>query len=197
MIWLCSLCGRKNPSAITVCSCGNTVDELPAGPASDPGLEETLSAGEDTSGPALRDPFHLDTSVQPDVKGKAVQKPHVKAKRQEPVATSGDEIMIKEVNAWRYVYSMADECIHLTTPALPGFRITLSATDLEDLLEVIAEYTGTGRTFRNVELSKEGVREIVEHVGGLIEERRSKIRVKLNADDLEKLGALINDKLNT
>ncbi len=197
MIWLCSLCGRKNPSTITVCSCGNTVDELPAGPSSDPGLEESFPAGEDNSGPALRDPFHLDTPVQPGAKNKTVQKTSAKARQPEPVTTSGDEIMIKEVNAWRYVYSMADECIHMTTSALPGFRITLSSTDLEELLEVIAEYTGTGKTLRNVELSKEGVREIVEHVGGLIEERRSKIRVKLNAEDLERLGALINDKLKT
>jgi len=113
------------------------------------------------------------------------------------MASSGDEIMIKEVNAWRYVYSMADECIHLTTPALPGFRITLSATDLQELLEVIFEYTGAGKTFRDIELPGDAIQEIVEHIGSLIEERRSKIRVKLNTEDIEKVGGLINNRLKS
>jgi len=195
MLWLCSLCGRKNPSSVTVCSCGNTVDELPDAPVSGPALEDVFPSEDTEKDVELKDPF----TAEPPATDVPKPKPKPKTPAQKPgaqtLSASADEILIKEVNAWRYVYSMADESIHLTTPALPGFRITLSATDLEELLEIIFEYTGAGKTFRSIEFPKDAVREIVEQIGGLIEERRSKIRVKLNPEDLDKLGELINGKL--
>ena len=106
-----------------------------------------------------------------------------------------DEIIIKEIDSWIFSYSEADRSIVLSTPTLQPFKLNFSLNDLEELLELIYQRTGEDKTLRKSCLSAEDLPALINTVNKMIEEKRSKISLKFDSDELDGILDLINLKL--
>jgi hypothetical protein len=105
------------------------------------------------------------------------------------------ESVIHEIDSWRFTFSHDDNCICLGTPALQSFRLKLTTDMLEELLEFMYQKTGKEKTTRKLRLSPEEIPELIDTVSSMIEEKRSKIPVNFDSDELENIVELINIKL--
>jgi hypothetical protein len=104
-------------------------------------------------------------------------------------------VVIKEIDSWAFTFSPEDNCIHLGTPALKEFKLTLALEDVEELLENVYQVTDSQKTIRNLQLSGEALADLIEEVHRLIEEKRSKVPIKFDKAELNGLAELINKKL--
>ena len=107
----------------------------------------------------------------------------------------GDEILIKEIDAWSFTYSEKEKSISIGTPALQSFRLRIGLDDLEDLLEHIYQCSGEGKTLRKLQLTTDEIPEVIERVSKKIEEKRRKIAVKFSDDEMQEIMDLINSRL--
>ncbi|MEN8262329.1 MAG: hypothetical protein ABFR82_02590 [Nitrospirota bacterium] len=106
-----------------------------------------------------------------------------------------ENLAIKEIDSWTFSFSPVDDCIYLGTQALQSFRLKLTLSDLEELLEFMYHKTGLEKTTRKLKLSAKEISELIDKVNTIIEEKKSKIIVKFSDDELQKIGGLINTKL--
>ena len=103
--------------------------------------------------------------------------------------------VIKEIDSWKFSFSPVDNCVYLGTPALQSFRLKLTLTDLEELLEFMYRTTGQEKTTRKLTLSEKEISELIDKVHTMIEEKKSKIVVQFSDDELQAITGLINTKL--
>jgi hypothetical protein len=128
--------------------------------------------------------------------GRAIEDHHLKAlERSDSKNNMPIEEVIKEIDSWKFTFSGADNCVCLGTPALQSFRLKLAPQDLEDLLEFLYQKTGNEKTTRKCRLSTEEIAEVIDTVNRMIEEKRSKLALKLNGNELQAIADLINVKL--
>lgn len=107
----------------------------------------------------------------------------------------GKEILIKEIDSWAFIYSVEENCICIGTAALKSFRLKLGIHDMENLLEQIYQYRGEGKTLRKTSLSEEDIPELVHMISKKIDEKRSRISLNLNDNELNEIIDIINMKL--
>ncbi len=105
--------------------------------------------------------------------------------------------VIKEIDSWVFSYSGGDQCICLGTPALQSFNLMLSVDVLEELLEFMYSHAGSEKTLRKRYLPEDDIPDLVQLIHHLIEEKRSKIPITFDSNELKKITGLINDKLKT
>ena len=103
--------------------------------------------------------------------------------------------VIKEIDSWVFAFSQEENCINLSTPALKAFELKLTLEDLEELIEFVYRITDSNKTLRKRQLSVETISDLVEAVNSLIEEKRSKISIKFNEEEIKGIETLINNKL--
>lgn len=104
-------------------------------------------------------------------------------------------VVIKEIDSWSFTFSPEENCVHLGTPALKEFKLTLKLEDVEELLESFYHATGGHKTIRKLQLPGEALVDLIEEIHRLIEEKRSKVPVKFDKGELNGLAELINKKL--
>jgi hypothetical protein len=104
-------------------------------------------------------------------------------------------ILIKEVDSWAFTFSQEENCINLGTPALKAFKLNLTLEDLEEILEFVYQVTGRQKTIRKLQLSDEALHDLIEEVNRLSEEKRSKVSIEFDKDELKGIAELINKKL--
>jgi len=126
------------------------------------------------------------------------EKRNVKIKVQEKAPTQkqfppAGEVTIKEIDAWTFSYSKNDECIYAGTPALYPFRLQLGLEDLEELLEFL--YEETGKKKEAPQISGKDVRDVVEMVDEIIEEKKASLKITFSQAELQKIAEIINEKL--
>lgn len=114
---------------------------------------------------------------------------------QPQMGKQANEIVIKEIDSWTASFSADEKCICLGTPALQSFRLKLTVKDLEELLDCMYHHTGKEKTTRKLNLSGKEVRELLENVQTMIEEKRAKVKVKFSDDELQNITGLINATL--
>jgi hypothetical protein len=105
------------------------------------------------------------------------------------------KLVIKEIDSWTFSFSSVDDCIYLETPALQSFRLKLTLNDLEELLEFTYHKTGQEKTTRKLQLSVDEITDLIEKMDKIIEEKKSKIAIKFNKEELQEMVDLINIKL--
>ena len=105
-------------------------------------------------------------------------------------------ILIKEVDSWVFTFSHEEKCINLGTPDLKAFKLTLTLEDLEEVLEFVYRFTGRQKTIRKIQLPVDAMPELIEEVHRLIEEKRSKVSIEFDKDELQGISELINKKFN-
>jgi hypothetical protein len=66
---------------------------------------------------------------------------------------------------------------------------------MENLLEQIYQYRGEGKTLRKTSLSEEDIPELVHMISKKIDEKRSRISLNLNDNELNEIIDIINMKL--
>ncbi len=115
----------------------------------------------------------------------------INSKNNKPVKES----IIKEIDSWMFTFSESDKCICLSTPALQSFMLKFTLDDLEKLLEFMYQKTGKEKTTRKLRLSVEEVPDLIDKVHRMIEEKKSKITLNFDNDELEEIVDLINMKL--
>jgi len=135
------------------------------------------------------DPQKHQTDREITRKQKNVEPPHT--------GMHSKEFVIKEIDSWTASFSPDERCICLGTPALQSFRLKLTVTDLEELLECMYHHTGQEKTTRKLSLSVNEVNDLIENMHTMIEEKRAKVKVQFSDDELQKMAGLINSKLKT
>lgn len=110
-----------------------------------------------------------------------------------PVTTQNP--VIKEIDAWQFTFCPDDNTIAISTPALQSFKLKLSLTDLEELLEFMYRRTGQEKTTRRLQFNPADIPELIEKVSRMIEEKKSKIPVALDTGEIEEIAALMNEKI--
>ncbi len=131
-----------------------------------------------------------DGTDRVEIEGKVPENP-INSKNNKPVKES----IIKEIDSWMFTFSESDKCICLSTPALQSFMLKFTLDDLEKLLEFMYQKTGKEKTTRKLRLSVEEVPDLIDKVHRMIEEKKSKITLNFDNDELEEIVDLINMKL--
>jgi hypothetical protein len=72
-----------------------------------------------------------------------------KSTRRNPV----EEPVIKKIDSWAFSFSQEENCIAISTPALQSFRLKLTLSDLEELLDFMYQKTGREKTTRKLRVS--------------------------------------------
>ncbi len=108
---------------------------------------------------------------------------------------SSEDIVIKEIASWIFTFSQQDKCLYLGTPALQSFRLKLNLNDLEELLDIMYQKTGTEKTTRKLRLSADKIPDVINRIYRMVEEKKSKISLKFDSDELQEIGDLINTRL--
>ncbi|MGE5894217.1 MAG: hypothetical protein ACM34I_09200 [bacterium] len=199
MPWICPECGFKNEDAAPLCVCGYHAQELDAISSADWESPTSIKSDErDLEEP----PTIIESGTPPppkakprNLKMKMPEKPaekHAAPKRDK----AGAEIILKEIDAWKFSYSPADHCIYIGTPALHPFRLTLTMDDLEKWLEFMYEQSGSGKSLRQPQLSGNDILEIIENIDTIIESKKSKIKLHFSAEELQNMADIINKKLS-
>jgi hypothetical protein len=83
-----------------------------------------------------------------DTKGNVLEKLG-KSKSRNPV----EEPVIKKIDSWNFSFSQEENCITISTPALQAFRLKLTLSDLEELLDFMYQKTGREKTTRKLRVS--------------------------------------------
>lgn len=116
-----------------------------------------------------------------------------KSKGQRPA----EEPVIKKIDSWVFSFLQEDNCIAVSTPALQSFRLKLTLSDLEELLDFMYQKTGRDKTTRKLRISAEDIHDLIERINVMIEEKRSRVAVRFSDDELQKIVDLVNMKLKT
>ena len=66
---------------------------------------------------------------------------------------------------------------------------------MEEILEFVYRITGGQKTIRKLQLSVEALPDLIEEVNRLSEEKRSKVSIEFDQDELKGIAELINKKL--
>ena len=191
MSWKCPTCGRQNFETFKNCICGQHIDDSVV-------IEHNLM--ESHNAPQEGEPFPVITPHGPinhmvfPQKALKSHKPNALGKPDTKSDIFFDEV-IKEIDSWLFTFSHLDNCISIGTPALQSFRLKLTLNDLEDLLEFLYQMTGGEKTTRKIRLSTKEIREVIDKVDGMIEEKRSKTALQFTGDELQEITDLINVKL--
>ncbi|MEW6602586.1 MAG: hypothetical protein AB1499_16555 [Nitrospirota bacterium] len=106
-----------------------------------------------------------------------------------------DHNVIKEIDSWYFTFSEPDKCIYLGTPPLQSFRLKLTLSDIEELLEFLYRKTGKEKTIRKLHLRVDEIPDVINIVRSMIEQKRSKIPIKFDAGEMKEIADLINMKL--
>jgi hypothetical protein len=191
MAFKCPSCGRQNYGTFKNCVCGHYVDESVI-------IAYSLmdSQGASIEGEQFLDMPPNGTTDHMSSSERAIKNHHVKVlERSDSINNMPLEEVIKEIDSWKFTFSSADNCVCIGTPALQSFRLKLAPQDLEDLLEFLYQKTGNEKTTRKCRLSTEEIAEVIDKVNRMIEEKRSKLALKLNSNELQAIADLINVKL--
>jgi hypothetical protein len=191
MSWKCPKCGRRNYETFKNCVCGHYVDESLI-------LKYRLTDGHDASlaGEQFFEMPFDDADYQISSSQGTSESRDVKVlESPESKSDMSVEEVIKEIDSWMFTFSDAENCICIGTPALQSFRLKLTRKDLEDLLEFLYQKTGEEKTMRKCRLSPEEIADVIDKADRMIEEKRSKVALKLTDDELQELADLLNVKL--
>jgi hypothetical protein len=192
MSWICTMCGYENDEDASICVCGNRPDEFESSDnddSSDIFIDIDEKKGNSSS---ILDKPPVEKPQAKKIQVKVPEKPSQPPK---PVE-AGDEVLVKEVEGWRFTYSGSENCMYLGTPALQSFRLKLTLQDLQELLDSMHEMTGVAKPKESVELQKKDILEMISIVDDMIEEKRSKFKIVFSEEELRSLSELINEKLN-
>jgi len=107
---------------------------------------------------------------------------------------TAEELFIKEIDSWVFSFSQTDNCMYLGTPALKSFRLKINLNDLEELLKFMYEKTGKEETNGKLLISVSEIPNLVEIINRLIEEKRSKVKLKFSSDEIKEVVDFINIK---
>jgi hypothetical protein len=198
MSWVCNVCGFENDDDATTCVCGNQPDEFEVTDSEDSSSDIFKQIEEKAEESAITsDSTSVAKADAKKIKVKVPEKPEKKAKKPsgKPVE-AGDEVLIKEVEGWRFTYSKSEDCMYLGTPALQSFRLKLTLQDLQELLDSLHEITGVEKPRETVELQKSEVLEFISVIDDMIEEKRSDVKIKFSDEEIKSLSELIIEKLN-
>lgn len=165
---ICPSCGRQDFDVSKTCPCGYYADESYV---IDSFIMEHEAAGGGQAGKSLRESARM------------------------AVRNKTEDLLIKKIDSWICTFSLADNCIYLSTPALQAFRLRLTIEDLEELIEFVYARTGAKKTVRKSSLSAEEMPDFLNRVVRMIEEKRSRVPLKFAGDELQELLGLINKKL--
>lgn len=195
MGWTCPECGYVNAGDVRVCTCGFDQSAFLSPEPVEAELPEAveiddLDFGVSISGRSAK----TAASSTPTVATKAAAE-----KQPEKMLSSfrpSDRVTVKEVGAWRFSFSPSDEKICIGTSALDPFRLELAVGDLEEILESIYKLKGSSKTLRSLELLDKDVLELLEFIGEMIEDKRSKIRPSFSHEDVGIITSLLNRKLS-
>jgi hypothetical protein len=164
----CPSCGYKDFDPAKQCTCGYNADET----------------------------FFAVSDEKKKISVKETRRKELKTLVKPKDDNPADEIVIKAIDSWNFSFSPTEKCIYLGTPALQSFKLTLTLDDLEELLEFIYRNTGEEKTLRKLRLSAEDLPDLIEKVQGMIEDKRSKIKITFDHDELQGIADLITTKLN-
>ena len=109
--------------------------------------------------------------------------------------TPAEDLVVKELDSWRFTHAEGDDFLSLSTPALQSFSIRISIEDLEELLEFMYIKSGKKKTLRKLLLTVEELPDIIDAIHSLIEEKRSKVPIQFDSNELGNILNLINFKL--
>jgi hypothetical protein len=109
--------------------------------------------------------------------------------------TSDEDLVVKELDSWRFTHTEGDAFLRLSTPALQAFSIQISIEDLEELLEFMYIKSGKKKTLRKLLLTTEELPDIIDTIYKLIEEKRSRVPIQFDSNELGNILNLINFKL--
>ncbi len=166
MIWTCPVCGIKHNETAKTCICGYHDDNY-----------------------VITQP--KETDMMDALKKFKVLEKSITLRSDLP----SEELVIKELDSWIFIFSQSDQCICLSTPALKSFRLKITIKDLEELLEFMYQKTGQEKTMRKLQLSQEEIPDLIDRIDRKIEEKKSQVRLQFNSDDLQEIADLINMKL--
>lgn len=194
MGWICPECGYVNAEDVAVCTCGfdqsvflssNTVEAELADE-----IEIDIHSIDDA--PSAGNTSHAVRSAPSSAKQAVAEKSGSRRSSFHP----SDLVTVKEVGSWRFSLSQSDGRISISTAALEPFRLDLSVGDLEDILEAVYKLTNNRKTLRRLELMDKDVLELVEFIGEMIDDKRSKIRPSFSHEDVGVISSLLNGKLS-
>lgn len=127
---------------------------------------------------------------------KEIRRKELKTLVKTKVEAQPGEIVIKEVGSWVFSFSPAEKCLYIGTPALQSFKLMLSVSDLEEMLESVYRNAGEEKTIKKLRLSAEDLPDMIEKVYKLIEDKRSKMNITFELHELQEIADLITTKLN-
>ena len=195
MGWTCPECGFMNAGEASVCTCGFDRSEFLSPEPVEAELAEALEIDDypfDISLSGGNTPASVRSAPASAKKAVAGKQPDTKHSSFRP----SDRVTLREVGAWRFSFSPSDGRISIGTAALEPFQLELAVDDLEAILEAVYKLAGKGKTFRNLELPEKDVLELVEFIGEMIDDKRSKIRPSFSQEDIGIITSLVNRKLS-
>lgn len=195
MNWVCPLCGYENDDGAGTCMCGYQRDSS----ADLTGDTDELLNERQSEGGASHILDRTRTRIQGNekkIKMKVPDKPVTKpAKSVNKQEKPSEEILVKEVDGWEFTFSQSETCLYLGTPALQSFRLRLTLDDVKEILDIMYEQAGIEKTTRKLQIPEEEVLDIVSVLDGMIEEKRSKVKISYSSEEISALADLINKKL--
>jgi len=191
MSWKCPSCGRENHDPFINCECGQSSrggvlvkQELKDYQQASEGVEESVDILSGCTNDQTQSLLSLSEShdVQP-------------RDNNDDFSHRYDEEVLKAIDSWLFTLSRRDGCISIGTPALQSFRLKISVEDLEEMLEFLYQKTGNEKTIRRLNLSAADIIGVIDKVDRLIDEKKSKISIKFNSDELQEITDFINVQL--
>jgi hypothetical protein len=191
MPWKCPGCGHQNYETFNNCSCGYSSNAAVLTKHGLTDYERVSEEGEQH--PAI--PLNCANDHTPPLQG--ITESHDLQAPERPDSTCGvpHQEVIKEIDSWLFTFSSADSCISISTPALRSFRLKISLEDIEDLLEYLYQKTGNEKTIRKIGLGVTDILGVIDKVDRMIEEKKSKVSIKFNGDELQEIADIINLQL--
>lgn len=191
MPWKCPACGRQNYETFNNCSCGYSGSDAVL---TKHGLADCQRVSEEGE---QRHDVPLNCTSDHTLPLQGLTESHDLQASERPDSTSSvpDEEVIKEIDSWLFTFSSADSCISISTPALRSFKLKISLEDIEDLLEFLYQKTGNEKTTRKIGLGVTDILGVIDKVDRIIEEKKSKVSIKFNGDELQEIADFINLQL--
>ncbi|HDZ88497.1 MAG TPA: hypothetical protein ENH38_07760 [Nitrospirae bacterium] len=193
MRWRCPVCGSENDEDVLVCICGHQADEQGLKQTPDFDTENDVFVKDISDGTSEH---VLENRAKGSRKEGGKLEPEANAKIDvKKAGRHSDEILIKEVDSWKFTLSVIDKCLYIGTPALKAFKLRLTLDDVEGLLESMYKESGIKKTIRKTGLSAEQILGVLSVLDNMIEEKRSKVRIKYTSNEIQAIANLINKKL--
>lgn len=93
-----------------------------------------------------------------------------------------------------YICEIFKTCICGDAAGESGLKESVAADYLEELLEFVYTWTGKDKTTRKQGLSEKALPELIGKVHCLIEEKKSKVKIRFDSDGLRDIVDMLNRK---